>query len=273
MDLVIMMDDSREVKADEYAGAQQLLGSVVQQLAVSKQPRRADSQARVALVQQGTVHTAKPEFGLVSFQSNEPMRKHLLESMHQHGGSALLGQTLEFSLNQVLLKAGSARKKKVLLALVGSRTSAQDRAKLRHVSQRAKCAGVTVFVATVGNRYERLEVEELASTPLQQHLVHLGRLDANQQGYGRRFFRCFVSALNSESATIAHHVSDVHLIKIFSFGFTIHNSQQKSNRNMTVNHFAPLPPLAHYPHMTSLIRRLHVGGVAGSIIVESRKLA
>lgn len=212
MDLVIVMDDSREVQADEYAGAQQLLGSVVQQLAVSKQPRRAGSQARVALVQQGTVHTAKPEFGLQSFQSNEPMRKHLLEGMHQHGGSALLGQTLEFSLDQVLLKAGSARKKKVLLTLVGSRTSAQDRAKLRHVSQRAKCEGVTVFVATVGDRYERMEVEQLASAPLEQHLVHLGRLDPDQQAYGQRFFRCLVTALNSESATTAHHTSHVTLL-------------------------------------------------------------
>lgn len=216
MDLVIMMDDSREVQADEYAGAQQLLGSVVQQLAVSKQPRRADRQARVALVQQGTVHTAKPEFGLQSFQSHKPMRKHL-EDMHQRGGSAVLGKTVEFSLDQVLLKAGSARKRKVLLALVGSRTSPQDRAKLRQVSQRAKCEGVTVFVATVGDRYERVEVEQLASTPLQQHLVHLGRLDPDQQGYGRRFFRCFVSALNSESATTPHHTSDVALLEETEF--------------------------------------------------------
>lgn len=205
MDMVMVMDDSREVQADEYAGAQQLLGSVVQQLAVSKQPRRAGRQARVAVVQQGTVHTAKPEFSLQAFQSHELMRKHLLEDMHQHGGSAALGQTLEFSLDQVLLKAGSARKKKVLLTVVGSRTSAQDQPKLRLMSQRAKCEGVTVFVATVGDRYDRAEVEQLASAPLQQHLVHLGRLDPDQQGYGRRFFRCFVSALNSESAATAHH--------------------------------------------------------------------
>lgn len=212
MDLVMVVDDSREVQADQYTGAQQLLGSVVQQLAVSKQPRRAGSQARVALVQQGNTHTSKPEFGLQTFQSHEPMRKHLLEHMHQHGGSAALGQTLEFSLDQVLLKAGPARQKKVVLALVGSRTSAQDRAKLHHVAQRAKCEGVTVFVATVGDRYDRAEVEQLASAPLQQHLVHLGRLDPDQQGYGRRFFRCFVSALNSESAAATHHTSAVALL-------------------------------------------------------------
>lgn len=211
MDLVMVLDDSREVKADEYGGAQQLLGSVVHQLAVSKQPRRAGSQARVALVQQGSTHTSKPEFGLQTFQSHEPMRKHLLEHTRQHGGSAVLGQTLEFSLDQVLLKAGQARKRKVVLALVGSQTSTQDRAKLRHVAQRAKCQGVTVFVATVGDRYDRAEVEQLASTPLQQHLVHLGRLNPDQQGYGRRFFRCFVSALNSESAATARHKSEVGL--------------------------------------------------------------
>ncbi|XP_034721930.1 collagen alpha-6(VI) chain-like, partial [Etheostoma cragini] len=57
VDLVLVLDGSREMQADEYAGARQLLGSVVQHLAVSPNPRRADNQARVALVQSGTQAT------------------------------------------------------------------------------------------------------------------------------------------------------------------------------------------------------------------------
>ncbi|XP_035529054.1 collagen alpha-6(VI) chain-like [Morone saxatilis] len=64
LDLVMVVDSSREVQADEYAGAQQLLGSVVEQLAVSPQPRRAGNQARVAVVQQSGTQAAKVEFGL-----------------------------------------------------------------------------------------------------------------------------------------------------------------------------------------------------------------
>ncbi|KAM3615127.1 uncharacterized protein V6R79_023857 [Siganus canaliculatus] len=196
LDLVMVADGSREMQADEFAGVQQLLGSVVEQLAVSSQPRRVGSQARVALVQQSGGRVTKPEFGLGTYQNQELMKRHLVQTMRQQGGSSALGQTLEFCLQEVLLKAVQPRRKKALLAVVGTQTAYEDRAKLRYISQKAKCEGVAVFVATVGERHDRRQVEELASAPLQQHLIHLGRLRADEQGYGQRFFRVFLSALS-----------------------------------------------------------------------------
>ncbi|KAM3613790.1 uncharacterized protein V6R79_005100 [Siganus canaliculatus] len=196
LDLVMVADGSREMQADEFVGVQQLLGSVVEQLAVSSQPRRAGSQARVALVQQSGGRVTKPEFGLGTYQNQELMKRHLVQTMRQQGGSSALGQTLEFCLQEVLLKAVQPRRKRALLAVVGTQTASEDRAKLRYISQKAKCEGVAVFVATVGERYDRRQVEELASAPLQQHLIHLGRLRADEQGYGQRFFRVFLSALS-----------------------------------------------------------------------------
>ncbi|XP_030013917.1 collagen alpha-6(VI) chain isoform X2 [Sphaeramia orbicularis] len=196
VDLVMVADSSREMQADEYAGVQQLLGSVVEQLAVSPQPRRAGNQARVAVVQQSGPRPAKLEFGLQAYQNTDLMRTHLIQKMAQQSGSSTLGQALDFSLNEVLLKATQPRRKRAIMAVVGTQTAYEDRDRLHYMSQKAKCEGVALFVVTVGHRYNRSQVEELASLPLQQHLIHLDHLKAHQQDYTQRFFRVFLSALN-----------------------------------------------------------------------------
>uniref|UniRef100_A0A665U1Y2 VWFA domain-containing protein n=1 Tax=Echeneis naucrates TaxID=173247 RepID=A0A665U1Y2_ECHNA len=179
VDLVMVVDSSREMQADEYAGAQQLLSSVVEQLAVTSQPRRGSNRARVAVVQQSGTGTPKVEFSLQTYQDQDRMREHLIQTMQQQGGSSALGQTLEFTLREVLLKATQPRRKKALLVLVGTETAYSDRTKLQYISQKAKCEGVALFVVTVGDRYSRAQVEELASLPVQQHLIHVDRLKAD----------------------------------------------------------------------------------------------
>ncbi|XP_029361065.1 collagen alpha-6(VI) chain isoform X2 [Echeneis naucrates] len=196
VDLVMVVDSSREMQADEYAGAQQLLSSVVEQLAVTSQPRRGSNRARVAVVQQSGTGTPKVEFSLQTYQDQDRMREHLIQTMQQQGGSSALGQTLEFTLREVLLKATQPRRKKALLVLVGTETAYSDRTKLQYISQKAKCEGVALFVVTVGDRYSRAQVEELASLPVQQHLIHVDRLKADEQGFTQRFFRVFLSALS-----------------------------------------------------------------------------
>ncbi|XP_053699895.1 collagen alpha-6(VI) chain-like isoform X1 [Synchiropus splendidus] len=195
VDLVMVVDSSREVQTDEYAGVQQLLGSVLEQVAVSPQPRRPGPGARVAVVQQSGLNP-KLEFGLQAFQSQEAMREHLVRNMQQQHSSSALGQTLEFSLQEVLLKAAQPRKRRVLFTVVGTQTAYQDQAKLHYMSQKAKCEGVAIFVMTVGDRYNRTQVEELASRPVRQHLIHVRQLKSEEQGYTQRFFRVFLSALN-----------------------------------------------------------------------------
>lgn len=196
--MALVVDGSREVQADEYTGIQQLLGSVVEQLAVSPEPRKAGTQARVAVVQQSGAQLTKPEFDLQAYQSHELMRSHLVQKMQQQSSSSALGNTLEFTLNEILLKAAHPRRKKALLAVVGTQTAYEDQDKLRYISQKAKCEGVALFVVTVGNRYNRTEVEEVASLPLVQHLIHVGGLRASEQAYIQRFFRVFINALNSK---------------------------------------------------------------------------
>ncbi|XP_078108114.1 collagen alpha-6(VI) chain-like [Sander vitreus] len=194
MDLVLVLDGSREMQADEYAGGQQLLGSVVEHLAVSTQPSRANSQARVAVVQSGT-KDPKLEFDLGTYQSSTLMRNHLMGNMAQRGGSSLLGKTLDFSL-KVLMKASQPRRRRALLAVVGTKTASEDRDRLDWIASRANCDGVALFVVTVGRHYDRVQLEKLASAPIAQHLIHLERLKADEQSYAQRFFRVFLSALS-----------------------------------------------------------------------------
>lgn len=198
LDLALVVDGSREVQADQFAGVQQLLGSLVEQLAVSPQPRRPGNQARVAAVQQSSAQVIKPEFGLQAYQNHNLMRRHLVQNMQQLGGSSALGHTLDFALNEVLLKASHPRQRRVLFAVLGTKTAHEDSARLQSVAQQARCEGVALFVVTVGNRYNRTEVEEIASTPVLQHLVHVGGMKAGEQAYIGRFFRVFVNALNSK---------------------------------------------------------------------------
>lgn len=189
-----MVDGSRDIQADQYAGVQQLLGSMVEQLAVSEQPRGAGRQARVAVLQQSG-GGAWSEFGLQAYAGGAQMRAHLRD-MRQAGGAAALGRTLDFALNEVLLKAAHPRRRKLLFAVVGGAFG--DAAELRQASHRAHCEGVALFVVAVGNRYNRRQVEEIASTPLLQHVIHVGGMNAGERAYIRRFFRVFINALNSK---------------------------------------------------------------------------
>ncbi|XP_063736075.1 collagen alpha-6(VI) chain-like [Eleginops maclovinus] len=200
VDLVLVVDSSREVQADEYAGMQQLLGSVVEQLAVTPTPRRTSPGARLAVVQQSGTRTPKVEFGFGTFQTSALMRRHLM-NMTQQGSSSALGFTLDFALKELFPKAVQPGRKRAVLTVVGTSTALEDRAKLNYVSQKAKCEGVAVFVVTVGERYDRRQVEELAGGPVLQHLVHLDRLKAEEQGYTQRFFRVFLSALTKGVVT------------------------------------------------------------------------
>uniref|UniRef100_UPI0009B39205 collagen alpha-6(VI) chain-like n=1 Tax=Monopterus albus TaxID=43700 RepID=UPI0009B39205 len=161
VDLVMVADSSREMQADEFTGVQQLLGSVVDQLAVSQSPHQAGKQARVAVVQQSGTQIPKVEFGLQTYQDRDLMRSQI-QKMQQQGGSSALGQTLEFTLQEVLLNVSQPRRRKALLVVVGTETASVDRAKLQYISQKAKCEGVALFVVVVGDRYSRTQGEELA---------------------------------------------------------------------------------------------------------------
>ncbi|XP_041962554.1 collagen alpha-6(VI) chain-like isoform X1 [Alosa sapidissima] len=221
LDLAVLVDGSRNVQADQYEGVKELLGSVVEQIAVSSQPSRSDGQARVALYQPvpssyrptaGQV-PVQEEFDFTSFQDSSAMKKHIFQSMQQLGGSYGLGYAVEWVITRGLLTAVKSRKNRMVLAIIGGETSYWDRAQLEYASKLARCQGVVLFTLTVGDTFNTTQVEELASLPLEQHMVHLGEVKQGDQEYAKRFLRTFLSFVKREvntypSATIKQMCRD-----------------------------------------------------------------
>ncbi|KAJ8004903.1 hypothetical protein DPEC_G00141120 [Dallia pectoralis] len=193
LDLALVMDGSREIQADQYTGFQELIGSIVKQVALSPKPNTADGQARVALVQTGGSRP-QMEFDLQKYRDHKDLEMHL-KGMRQHGGGLSLGQTLEYIV-EVLLKAQRPRKSRVVLTVVGAETAHSDQAKLAYISQKAKCQGISLFVITVGDHFNITQAEEIASMPLEQHLLHLWQVKEWERGYAQRFFRFFLRVLS-----------------------------------------------------------------------------
>lgn len=207
LDLSLLLDGSHTVQADNYVSVKELLASVLEETKVSERPLSSDKQARVALYQAspfyhpearpGVDGPAQREFDFTSYNNNDDMRKHLLEDVHQLGGMASLGHAVEWVIKQGSV-APNPRKNKMVLAMVGGKTSELDRAKLDQVSRAAKCQGVGVFVLTTGHNFDKDQVEELASSPLDQHILHLGDVRPAEREYARRFLQALLGNLKSK---------------------------------------------------------------------------
>ncbi|XP_062394257.1 collagen alpha-6(VI) chain-like isoform X2 [Sardina pilchardus] len=202
LDLAVLVDGSHIVQADQYGGVKELLGSVVEQITVSSQPSRSDNQARVALYQASSAYRptagqvpVQQEFDFMRFQDSSSMKSHIFQSVQQLGGSSRLGYALKWVINRGLLTATKPRKNRMVLAIVGGETSHWDRAQLEYASKLASCQGVVLFTLTVGDTFNTTQVEELASLPLEQHMVHLGQVKKGEQEYATRFLRTFLSFL------------------------------------------------------------------------------
>lgn len=203
LDLAVIVDGSRSILADQYEGVKEVLDGVLDQIVVSSQPGRADRQARVALYQQSSTYSeaqsgVKVIFNFQQFQDRSLMKRSIHQELKQTGGSSRLGLAMEYAIMQGILTAPNGRKNKMVLAIVGEDTAYHDRAKLDFISRVAKCEGVVLFTVTVGDHFNNTQVEEMASYPLEQHIIHLGHLKNGEQEYAQRFIRTFFHILSSK---------------------------------------------------------------------------
>lgn len=206
MDLAVIVDGSRSILADEYEGVKEVLGGVLDQIVVSSRPNEADSYARVAVYQHSSTYSeAQPAvkviFGFQQFPDRDLMKSSIYQDLKQTGGSSRLALAMEYTIMQDILKAPKGRKNKMVLAIIGEEMTSQDRAKLEIISKMAKCKGVVLFTLTVGDHISSTQVEELASYPLEQHIIHLGHLKHGEQEYTQRFMRTFFHILSSKCST------------------------------------------------------------------------
>ncbi|KAF5905697.1 collagen alpha-6(VI) chain-like, partial [Clarias magur] len=201
VDLAMLVDGSRSIQANQYQGVKEVLRTVLDQLVVTDQHRKAGRQARVALYQQSSSYSeaqapVKQIFTLQQFQDHNQMKQSISVNLQQTGGYSRLGHALEFVIRQGLLTAPKQRKKKMVLLIVGGETEYSDRAKLNFISMMAKCQGVVLLTLTVGDHFNCTQVEELASFPTEHHIVHLGHVKQGEQEYSQRFIRTFLHILS-----------------------------------------------------------------------------
>uniref|UniRef100_A0A0E9X5Q9 BPTI/Kunitz inhibitor domain-containing protein n=2 Tax=Anguilla anguilla TaxID=7936 RepID=A0A0E9X5Q9_ANGAN len=145
------------------------------------------------------------------------MKTHIFQAMQQIGGASGLGHAIEWTIQNIMLKAANPRETMMVLAIIGGETSHWDTAKLHTIAQQAKCRGVVVFILTVGDELNYAQFEELASFPLEQHIVHLGHMKHGEQEYAQRFLRSFLHMLRRgintyPSATLKKQCENVPLL-------------------------------------------------------------
>ncbi|KAL6489035.1 hypothetical protein MHYP_G00027760 [Metynnis hypsauchen] len=200
VDLALLVDGSRLIKEDEYNEVKQVLATVLDQLVVSNQPRSNDNQARVAVYQQSSTYSeaqapVKQIFTFQQYRDRNLMKQSIFQNLQKTGGSSQLGHALDFVIKKGLLTVTQPRKHKMLLVIVGEETDYYDQDMLDIMSRAAKCEGIVTLIFTVGNRFNNTQVEELASIPVAQHIVHLSQVKQQEREYAQRFVRTFLQTL------------------------------------------------------------------------------
>ncbi|KAM9187606.1 collagen alpha-4(VI) chain-like [Dugong dugon] len=211
VDVAFVVDGSHDAGADVYHAALSLVAAALDDLEVATQPGASRRGARVALVTHTTPGfrpgggrpPVTESFHLTSYGHRTQMQRLVGEAAGRPPqGAPALGHALEWTLEKVILAAPLPRRAQVLFAIVASETSSWDREKLRTLSLEAKCKGVALFVLALGPGVGSLELAELdsvASSPSEQHLLRLEGVSDQDMAYARRFTRAFFNLLNSET--------------------------------------------------------------------------
>ncbi|XP_004704238.1 collagen alpha-6(VI) chain [Echinops telfairi] len=203
MDAAFLVDGSQNVESAEFEGIRLFMGALLDHFEISPEPLTSATGDRVALLSHAPPDfvpytwksPVRTEFNLTTYSSKRLMKRHLEESMHQLRGEAFIGQALQWTLDNVFFRTPNVRKNKVIFVISAGETSPLDKETLKKESLRAKCQGYALFVLSLGPAWNDKELEELASHPLDHHLVQLGRIHKPDHRYGVKFARAFMSSI------------------------------------------------------------------------------
>ncbi|XP_027728227.1 collagen alpha-6(VI) chain [Vombatus ursinus] len=203
IDAAFLFQGSRDVGSAEFEDVKAFLKAVLDNFDVAFEPKTSAVGDRVALLshappgfvpntQSSPVRT---EFNLTTYNNKRLMKRHVEESVQQLNGEAFLGHALQWTIDNIFLGTPNLRKNKVIFVVSAGETSYLDRKVLKKESLRAKCQGYAVFVFSFGLLHNDEELEELASQPLDQHLVQLGRIHKPDHRYGVKFVKSFINSI------------------------------------------------------------------------------
>ncbi|XP_062851497.1 collagen alpha-4(VI) chain [Trichomycterus rosablanca] len=202
VDLIVMMDASWDLQANQYSGTKELLQSLLDIVEISREPNREDGKARIGVYQQSSVYPnfhIKDIIGLGTFNNREEMKIVISERMQQAGGFSRLDSALEWMVNNVLLEQDVRRKKQVVMNILSEESARYiDKRELDYVSELCQCNDVVMFTLTVGDKLMWEQTERLTTSPVEQHLVHLGQLGLRDLRYAQKFIRAFLRMLTRD---------------------------------------------------------------------------
>lgn len=207
VDAAFLLDGSRHVGSAEFEDIRGFLGALLDHFEVTPEPETSVTGDRVALLSLSPPHflpntqrsPVRSEFNLTTYRSKRLMKRHVEESVQQLNGDAFIGHALQWALDNVFSRTPNLRRNKVIFVISAGETSHLDRETLKKESLRAKCQGYTLFVFSLGPSWNDQELEDLASYPLDHHLVQLGRIHKPDHRYGVKFVKAFISSVRRKS--------------------------------------------------------------------------
>ncbi|KAM4705117.1 collagen alpha-6(VI) chain-like [Rhinophrynus dorsalis] len=203
MDVAFLLDSSYNVRDEEFDAAKRLISTVIDNFDIASQPK-SDIGDRVALVSNTRdftqVSQASPhiEFDLSTYKRNNQLKKHIKEKVSLQKGPPATGFTLQWTIDNIMSKSPNLRKHKVIIIILSGETSQWDKQTLSEAALNVKCQGYAIFVLSVGKAYNDTELMELASIPLEHHLLQLGRIHKPDLGYAVGFLQLFLNSVRRE---------------------------------------------------------------------------
>ncbi|XP_066485258.1 collagen alpha-6(VI) chain-like [Tiliqua scincoides] len=200
MDAAFILENSRKTSPVEFEKLKDFLSATLDSFDISSDPESSLIGDRLAVVSH-----APPEFGFrtqkspvrtefefLNYTSRGQMKRHIQESVQQMSGAAAVGHAIQWAVNNLFSEVPNQRKYKAIFVISAGETSQWDKEVLRDAALRAKCQGFVVFVLSLGHEFNDLELEELASLPLEHHLIQLGRVHKADLSYAVKFLKSFL---------------------------------------------------------------------------------
>ncbi|XP_053323778.1 collagen alpha-6(VI) chain-like [Spea bombifrons] len=198
MDIAFLLDNSHNLKDDNFDEVKKFLSTVIDQLEISSEPKTSNTGDRMAIVTssfRAFNQTPHVEFDLSTYIGKNQIKSHLKETAYLLRDPPAYGFSLDWTVDNIMSKVPNPRRNKVIIAILSGETSLWDKQTLEEASLKAKCQGYAIFVLSLGRRYNNTELTELASMPLDHHLLQLGRTHKPDLDYAVRFIQIFLNSV------------------------------------------------------------------------------
>ncbi|XP_007935007.2 collagen alpha-5(VI) chain [Orycteropus afer afer] len=203
MDVAFLIDASHRIGHAEFQEVKAFITSVLEYFHIAPDPLTSILGDRVAVLTYsplGYMPNTKEcpvnlEFDLITYDSIYQMKHHLQNSLQQLNGDVFIGHALQWTIDNVFVGIPNLRRNKVIFIISAGDTNPLDKEVLMNISLRAKCQGYAIFVFSFGPIYNDKELEELASHPLDHHLVQLGRIHKPNLDYIIKFVKPFIHSI------------------------------------------------------------------------------